>query len=61
MSDISISTIHNDKNAEALFYHDKCDKYDYLLAAGCGVIAGLTDIFLVDTPKDSKLQQLTDA
>ena len=24
-----------------LFYHDKCDKYDYLLAVACGAIAGL--------------------
>ena len=44
-----------------VFYNDKCDKYDYLSAVGCGAIAGLVDIFLVGSPADSKLQGWTDA
>lgn len=44
-----------------LFYRGSCDKYDYLLAAGCGAIAGLVDIFMVGTPQESALQTWTDA
>lgn len=44
-----------------LFYHDRCDVYDYLTAAGCGALAGLVDIFLVGTPETSRLQPWTDA
>lgn len=33
-----------------------CDKYDYMLAASCGGLAGLFDIIFVGTPGDSKLQ-----
>lgn len=47
-------------DAKAYFYHDTCDKYDYLAAAGCGVVAGLVDIFLVSSPADSPLQPWTD-
>lgn len=25
--------------------NDKCDKYDYLTAVGCGALGGLMDIF----------------
>lgn len=60
MSDINIDKIHNDKNLKPVFYHDKCDKYDYLVAVGCGAIAGMVDIFLVGAPGDSKLQSWTD-
>ncbi len=38
----------------------KCDKYDYLAAAACGVVGGLIDIFLVGSPADSKLGKWTD-
>lgn len=44
-----------------LFYNDKCDTNDYLLAAACGAIAGLVDIFLVGSPKDSILRPWTDS
>ena len=44
-----------------VFYHDKCDKYDYLIAVACGAIAGMVDIFFVGSPTDSKLQSWTDA
>lgn len=61
MSDIDIRSVQNDKHLKSVFYHDKCDKYDYLIAVGCGAIAGLVDIFLVGAPADSKLQGWTDA
>lgn len=61
MSDVSLSTIRNEKDLRLAFYHDKCDKYDYLIAVGCGAVAGLIDIFLVGAPGDSKLQDWTDA
>ena len=61
MNDINISTIRNDKNLKPYFYHDKCDKYDYLIAVGCGAISGIIDIFLVGSPHDSKLQGWTDS
>lgn len=54
-------SIHQDKYTKSVFYHDKCDRYDYLLAVGCGAIAGLIDVFLVGAPGDSKLQGWTDA
>lgn len=49
-----------EKDLKTVFYHDKCDKYDYLTAAGCGAVAGLVDIFLVGAPGTSKLQAWTD-
>lgn len=61
MSELSIGTIRQDKDLKPYFYHDKCDKYDYLVAVGCGAIAGMVDIFLVGSPADSKLQGWTDA
>ena len=39
---------------------EKCDKYDYLIAVGCGSLAGLVDIFLVGSPADSKLLKWSD-
>ena len=61
MSKLSISTIRQDKDLKPYFYHDTCDKYDYLIAVGCVAIAGMVDIFLVGSPADSKLQGWTDA
>lgn len=61
MEEFNISTIRNDKNLKSVFYHDRCDKYDYLIAVGCGAVAGMIDIFLVGAPGDSKLQSWTDA
>lgn len=60
MSGLNISSIQNDPNLKTVFYHDTCDKYDYLISVGCGVIAGLVDIFLVGSPADSKLLKWTD-
>lgn len=61
MSDIDIGKIRNDTNLQYVFYDDKCDKYDYLIAVGCGAIASLVDIFLVGSPVNSQLQSWTDA
>lgn len=61
MNDINIVSAGKDKDRKAVFYQDKCDKYDYLLAVGCGAIAGFMDIFLVGSPADSKVQSWTDA
>lgn len=60
MEDVRIETLRNEDIA-SVFYHDKCDKYDYLISVGCGVISGLVDVFLVGAPGDSKLQSWTDA
>jgi len=48
-------------NDAELFFHDKCDKYDYLTAVSCGVLSGCIDIFLVGSPGDSTLGKWTDA
>ena len=50
----------NNNKPKTVFYEDECDKYDYLISAGCGAISGLVDIFLVGSPIDSKLQYFTD-
>jgi len=60
LSDIDIGLLRNDKNLKTYFYHDKCDIYDYLIAVGCGAVAGLADIFLVGAPGDSMLGAWTD-
>ncbi len=49
----------------ALAQGEKCDKYDYLISAFCGVSCGLIDAFLVGKPnfkdvENSKLGVLTD-
>ena len=61
MGEITIRKESNDEDLKSYFYKDKCDKYDYLIAVGCGAVAGLVDIFLVGAPNDSKLQGWTDA
>ncbi|RMC93023.1 hypothetical protein D9O40_18265 [Clostridium autoethanogenum] len=38
----------------------KCDKYDYAIAAFCGISAGLIDMFFVGEPKLSSLGKWTD-
>lgn len=48
------------ENIDLLKSADKCDKYDYLTAVGCGAIGGMIDVFLVGSPKDSKLLKWTD-
>lgn len=38
----------------------KCDKYDYIIAAFCGTLAGLIDVLFVGAPEISKLGKITD-
>lgn len=37
-----------------------CDKYDYFIAGGCGLITGLIDIFFIGSPKEGLLTKWTD-
>lgn len=41
--------------------NDKCDKYDYMIAAFCGATAGLIDVFFVGAPGKSALGTFTDS
>lgn len=61
MDGMSSRTFPINKKDRDLFFHDSCDAYDYMLAAGCGGLAGLVDVFLVGAPGDSKLLVWTDA
>lgn len=56
----NINMIESEQNIKQVFYNDKCDKFDYLIAAGSGLIAGFVDIFFVGEPLNSKLQPWTD-
>lgn len=38
----------------------ECDKLDYALAVGVGILCGMVDIFLVGAPKDTVLGKMTD-
>lgn len=38
----------------------QCDKIDYAVAAGCGALCGIVDIFLVGAPGESPLGNITD-
>lgn len=46
---------NKEASAELLAKADKCDKYDYLVAVGCGAIGGLIDIFLVGAPTEDRM------
>ena len=41
--------------------HASCDKYDYMVAAFCGAMAGMIDILFVGAPGISDLGKITDA
>ena len=43
-----------------LYRQPQLDKYDYMISAFSGVVAGLVDIFLVGTPGNSILSNVTD-
>ncbi|SET65236.1 hypothetical protein SAMN04487771_10305 [[Clostridium] aminophilum] len=45
---------------KANFERAKCDKYDYMIAASCGVLAGLVDVFFVGASGQSVLQGTVD-
>ena len=50
-----------DKHAkEVEWANAKCDKYDYMIAAFCGLAAGIVDSLFVGAPGQGKLGQLTD-
>jgi len=51
----------SEQNRVLVVKEDKCDKYDYLTAVGCGAIGGMIDIFLVGAPGNSILGKWTDA
>ncbi|MCM3174396.1 hypothetical protein [Paenibacillus sp. MER 99-2] len=55
------STVTFQQDDAKLFFHDKCDRYDYLIAVGCGALAGLVDVFLVGAPSKSVIGNWTDA
>ena len=53
--------LKNDYETQKLILtQDKCDTCDYLVAAACGAIGGLVDIFLVGAPGESVLGKWTD-
>lgn len=52
---------NSEENRELFQKQDKCDKYDYLAAVGCGAIGGIIDIFLVGAPGQSTLGNWTDS
>lgn len=51
----------NENEIEATWAKDKCDKYDYMIAASCGMIAGVIDALFVKTPGQGGLGNITDA
>lgn len=57
---LELSQIEKADAKELLIHNDKCDKYDYLIAVGCGVIGGIIDMFLLRTPGQSVLEKWTD-
>lgn len=56
----NILIINSKENRDLLQKEDTCDKYDYLVAAGCGVIGGLIDIFLVGAPGNTVVGSWSD-
>ena len=47
-------------DTKADWRNDKCDKYDYLIAAFCGGIAGVIDVLFVASPVDGLLVKQVD-
>lgn len=45
---------------DADWNHTRCDKYDYMIAAFCGLSAGIIDALFVSTPGMGKVGHLTD-
>lgn len=66
----SISTALSEAEDELSFLNEtidsiktvkpQCDKTDYILAASCGVLCGIADIFLVGKPGESPIGNVTD-
>lgn len=58
----SENTLLNENTDTAvLVTNDKCDKVDYAVAVGCGVVAGLVDIFFVGSAQNSLLGTWADS
>lgn len=57
MSDEKLQVI--DRKAD--WANDKCDQYDYMIAAFCGAVAGIVDVFFVGAPGQTKLGGFADA
>ena len=51
---------NTEENRRLLTEKDKCDKYDYLIATGCGAIGGIVDSVFVGMPGKSKLGNWSD-
>ena len=49
-----------DKVTNEEWAHEKCDKYDYMIAAACGAAAGAIDVFFVGDPSSSVLGRASD-
>lgn len=58
-ANLEASIVFDPKDA-ALFIHDQCDQYDYLIAVACGMLSGFVDAFLVGAPGESVLGKWTD-
>ena len=61
VEDKYFNKVNFEQNKNLLLLRDKCDRYDYLVAVGCGVIGGMVDIFMVGSPKDSALVRWTNS
>lgn len=48
------------ETVETLFQKDDCDKYDYMIAAGCGVIGGIVDVVVGSINSDNIVSGFTD-
>ena len=60
-SDMSKYEVSLDKQARNIEWgQEKCDKYDYAIAAFCGMAAGIIDALFVGMPGKSKLGKITD-
>lgn len=52
--------LHKKIKDEFSLKNANCDKYDYMIAGTCGIIAGLVDILFVGVPKNSELGDIAD-
>ena len=50
----------NETEAQLKLLTPECDKIDYALAASCGALCGIVDVFLVGDPTNSPLGKLND-
>ena len=53
-------TLEKRIQADFSFNKAQCDKYDYMIAATCGLVGGLIDIFLVGLPGQGSLTRMAD-